>query len=233
EQTREAAAAELARWRAELDACFAGGACTTEQGRQLAAHVAAFRLPRAAFDDVISGVEMDLDRRRFRSFEELRQYGLRVASAVGLICIEIFGYTDDRCRQYAVDLGLALQLTNILRDLGHDLRDGRLYLPQEDLDRFNVTEDDLRQGVVTGPVHALLDFEARRAREYFALAAAGLPRADARRLVAARIMGAIYFNLLERIERSNFQVFEATIRAPRWRKALLAATTWASTMVGL
>jgi phytoene synthase len=152
---------------------------------------------------------------------------------VGLICIEIFGYTNEQCRQYAIDLGVALQLTNILRDLGRDLAAGRLYLPVEDLERFNVTEDDLRAGLVTDRVRALLQFEARRVRDYFARAARELPREDARRLVAARIMGAIYFDLLERIEKSDYRVFSETIRVPRWRRATIAAATWLSAVAGL
>jgi phytoene synthase len=114
-----------------------------------------------------------------------------VASAVGLVCVEIFGYTNPQCRQYAIDLGIALQLTNILRDVGRDLAAGRLYLPMEDLARFGVTEDDLRAGRATDPVRGLLDFESRRARDHYLRAAQALPREDARGL-AARIMGAIY-----------------------------------------
>jgi phytoene synthase len=231
--SKAAASAELSKWRDELAACYGSRPPRTPQGLALAPHIAAFNLPRRCFDAVIDGVEIDLDRPRFRTFEDLREYCLHVASAVGLICIEIFGYTNEQCRQYAIDLGIALQLTNILRDLGRDLAAGRLYLPVEDLERFNVSEDDLRAGRVTDRVRALLQFEARRARDYFARAARGLPREDARRLVAARIMGAIYFDLLERIERGGFQVFSGTIRAPRWRKAMIAAGTWASVMAGL
>jgi phytoene synthase len=228
-----AAAAELSKWRDELAACYEGRPPRTPQGLALAPHIAAFHLPRRSFDDVIDGVEIDLDRPRFRTFADLRQYCLRVASAVGLICIEIFGYTNEQSRQYAVDLGIALQLTNILRDLGRDLAAGRLYLPVEDLERFGVSEDDLRAGHVTERVRALLQFEAGRARDCFARAARGLPREDARSLVAARIMGAIYLDLLERIEMSDYHVFSETIRAPRWRRATIAATTWLSAMAGL
>lgn len=232
-QRRAEGAAELARWRQELDACCAGRPCATEQGRNLVVHVAKFGLPRQSFDDVIDGVEMDLDGRRYATFDQLREYCLRVASAVGLICLEIFGARDPGSRQYAIDLGIALQLTNILRDVGHDLASGRLYLPQEDLARFRLSEGDLRAGIVTAPIRALLDFEARRVREWFARAAAELPRADARRLTAARIMGAIYFDLLERIERSDYAVFGDPIRTPRWRKLLVAGRTWCAAKAGL
>ena len=232
EDSRLAAAASLAGWRNEVAACFEGRQPRTPQGMALAPHVAAFNLPRKPFEDVIDGVEIDIGQPRFRTFDGLREYCLRVASAVGLVCIEIFGYTNPRCREYAVDLGIALQLTNILRDLGRDLAAGRLYLPTDDLARFGVREDDLRAGRATDAIRALLDFESKRAREHYRRAAQVLPREDARRLAAARIMGAIYLNLLGRIETSGFGVFGAPVRVPRWRQAAIAATTWLSTMAG-
>jgi phytoene synthase len=230
---RTAVSAELARWRRELAAAFDGSPVETTVARNLAPHIPVFNLPRRAFDDVIDGVEMDLDDRRYATFEDLLQYCLRVASAVGLICIEIFGYQDDRCRDYAIDLGVALQLTNILRDLGKDLKAGRLYLPQDDLVRCGVTEDALRAGIVSEPVRHLLELEAVRARDYYRRAARALPAIDARRLVAARIMGAIYFDLLRRIEHSGYAVFGPVIRASRWRKGLIAASVWTQSMLGL
>lgn len=233
EAARRAAADALSGWRAELAACFEGGQPCTSQGAALLPHIAAFTLPRQPFEDVIDGVEIDLDRPRFRSFDDLREYCLRVASAVGLVCIEIFGYTNATSRQYATDLGIALQLTNILRDLGRDLSAGRLYLPADDLERFGVSEDHLRAGVVTAKVRALLEFEARRARDHYLKAARELPREDAKRFVAARIMGAIYLHLLQRIEMRGFDVFGAPVRVPRWRQVSIAASVWLSTMIGL
>ena len=233
EDSRLAAAASLAGWRNEVAACFEGRQPRTPQGMALAPHVAAFNLPRKPFEDVIDGVEIDIGQPRFRTFDGLREYCLRVASAVGLVCIEIFGYTNPRCREYAVDLGIALQLTNILRDLGRDLAAGRLYLPTDDLARFGVREDDLRAGRATDAIRALLDFESKRAREHYRRAAQVLPREDARRLAAARIMGAIYFELLERIEMSGYEVFGAPVRVPRWRQAAIAASTWLAAMAGL
>jgi phytoene synthase len=233
EESRRAAAASLAGWRSELAACYEGRQPSTPQGMALAPHVSAFKLPRKPFEDVIEGVAIDLDRPRFRTFDELREYCLRVASAVGLVCVEIFGYTNPASRRYAVELGIALQLTNILRDLGRDLGAGRLYLPTDDLARFGVHEDDLRAGRATDAIRALLDFESRRAREYYLRAAHALPREDARRLAAARIMGAIYIHLLERIEMSGYDVFGEPLRVPRWRQAAIAASAWLSTMAGL
>ncbi|MFO7694019.1 MAG: presqualene diphosphate synthase HpnD [Vicinamibacterales bacterium] len=232
EDARRAATASMAVWRGELAACYEGGQPRTPQGIALAPHIAAFKLPRQPLEDVIDGVEIDLDRPRFRTFDELRAYCLRVASAVGLVCIEIFEYTNPRARQYAIDLGIALQLTNILRDLGRDLDAGRLYLPTDDLERFGVAEADLRAGRATGSIRALLEFQSKRARDHYARAAQELPREDAKRLAAARIMGAIYLNLLGRIEMSGYDVFGAPIRVPRWRQATIAASTWLATMAG-
>ncbi len=233
-----AAAEELKRWRSELAAAFEGGCPETRQGQALAPFAARFGLPREAFEALIEGVEMDLAERRYQTFPELYEYCIRVASAVGLICLEIFGYDDPRSRQYAIDLGVALQLTNILRDVPGDLAQGRLYLPLEDLRAHGVSESDLKaeaasagSGVRSPRVKALLQQQARRAHDFYARAAAGLPRGDARRLVAAKIMGAIYQCLLDRIERADYDVFTAVIRIPRPRRALIAARTWLATQL--
>lgn len=225
-------ASQLAGWRAELAACYGQGEPRTRQGTALAPFIARFSLPRDAFEAVIDGVAMDLDRSRYQTFDELREYCLRVASAVGRLCIEIFGYRDPATRGYARDLGLALQLTNIIRDVGTDLSRGRLYLPLEDLARFGCAEDDLRAGVVSGKVRALLAHECGRARAYYEKAERELPRADRRRMVAARIMAGIYHAILDRIERSGYDVFSRVIRVPRPRRAVIAATLWARVMSG-
>jgi len=229
-------ARELARWRSELAAAFDGGTPETPQGRALAPLVHRFGLPRGSFEALIEGVEMDIGTRRYDTFDDLYQYCIRVASAVGLICLEIFGYKDPRSRQYAVDLGVALQLTNILRDVPLDLERGRVYLPQEDLRRHGVSEGDLRQemtragtGVQAPAVKALLRQQAERARSFYGRAAASLPRGDARRLAPAEIMGAIYRAILDRIERSDYDVFTRVVRIPRPRRALIAVTTWIRT----
>ncbi|MDP9323407.1 MAG: presqualene diphosphate synthase HpnD [Acidobacteriota bacterium] len=233
-----AAMAEIARWRGELAAAFEGGTPRTPQGRALAPLIPQFNLPRPAFESLIEGVEMDLGSRRYDTFADLYEYCIRVASAVGLICLEIFGYGDPRSRQYAVDLGVALQLTNILRDVPEDLRRGRVYIPQEDLRRHGCSEEDLAResaggGVRAPKVKALLRQQAERAREYYRKAADGLPRADAQRLLAAQIMGAIYRGILTRIERSDYDVFSRVVRIPRPQRALIAAATWARTALGV
>jgi phytoene synthase len=155
-----------------------------------------------------------------------------VASAVGLICVEIFGYRDLGSLAYAESLGIALQLTNIIRDIAVDLRRGRIYLPCEDLRRFGVSEDDLRRGRVTPEVAALLQFQCGRARAYYERAAWQLPAVDAGNLVAAEIMGGIYYGILTRIEAANYDVFSSRIRVPRPRRAMIALRIWLQTLVG-
>jgi phytoene synthase len=232
---RQKAEQELSLWRRELARCFEPGAPEpqTRQGRALRPLVSEFRLPRQPFEDLIDGVAMDLAIDRYETIDDLLEYCRRVASAVGLVCIEIFGCRDAGSRDYAINLGLALQLTNIVRDVGVDLAHGRVYLPQEDLRRFGCTESALRDGVVTEPVRHLLAFEIARAREYFHRAAVALPRNDARRLVAAEIMGAIYQDILRRIEERRYDVFREVIRVPRPARFLIALKTWVRTLAGL
>jgi len=225
------AADPLAVWRAELDFCYFGPGPRTTQGKALLPHICEFNLPREPFDELIDGVAMDLAHARYPTFEALAEYCRRVASTVGLICIEIFGYRDPATRAYAVNLGMALQLTNIIRDVAADLRQGRMYLPLEDLVRFGVTEEALRTGHVTQPVRELLRFECVRARDYYLRAAADLPAVDAGSLMAAEIMGGIYFEILQRIERAGYDVFRRRIRVPRPYRALIALRIWARTIL--
>jgi phytoene synthase len=236
--SRDSAERELTRWRAELAAVFGSGTPGTPQGRALAPLVPRFGLPKRSFEALIEGVEMDLTTCRYESFAHLHEYCIRVASAVGLICLEIFGYRDPAARQYATDLGVALQLTNILRDVPEDFARGRLYIPLEDLRAHACSEDDLRReiaqagtGVRSPAVRALLRAQAQRAHEYYRRARAALPPGDARRLVAAEIMGAIYRAILTRIERRDYDVFTEVVRVPRPRRAAIAAATWARTLL--
>ena len=229
---RARATAQIAAWRSELHSVYAGTP-QLPQGVALQPFVREFGLPRARFEELIEGVEMDLACTRYDTFAALSEYCRRVASAVGLICVEIFGYADPSARAYAESLGLALQLTNIIRDVGADLRRGRIYLPTEDLQRFGVTEGDLGRGVVTEAVSALLRFECDRAREYYRRASSQLPRVDTRSLVAAEIMGGIYYAVLERIERAGYDVFSRRIRVPRPQRAIIALRIWMMSLLGM
>ena len=170
-------------------------------------------------EEIIAGVEMDLTIQRYSTFEELRLYCYRVASAVGLVSIEIFGYRNPACQDYAVQLGLALQTTNIIRDVGKDLQAGRIYLPQEDLARFNYSENELRERHYNERFVQLMEFEAGRARQFFSRAAEVLPKEDRRSMVAAEIMASIYRGLLRRMELDKFRVFEKEYKLNKLEKA--------------
>ena len=162
-------------------------------------------------------------------YKRQHQYCLRVASAVGLICIEIFGYRNPRAQDYAVALGVALQLTNIVRDVPVDLAGGRIYLPQEDLIRFGVTERNLAAGF-SESVAELMAFECNRARVYYRASQEALPSEDARSLVAAEIMSGIYVAILNRIEQRSYDIFSEVVRVPRPRRALIAIQVWTRVM---
>ena len=213
-------------WRAELARGYDGSAPATPQGQRLQPFISRFDLPRQAFDDVIDGVAMDLDTTRYKTFDDLFEYCRRVASAVGLICIRIFGCRSDSAREYAVNLGVALQLTNIVRDIPGDLARGRVYLPLDDLAAHGCTVDDLARGAVTAPVKRLLAFECARARDFYQRAILARPDEDRRRLVAAEIMRAVYFETLRRIERNGYDVFTARVRVQRPMQACIALRQW-------
>ena len=213
-------------WRAEIDRCYGDAEPVTAQGRYLQPFVRQFDLPRQAFEDVIDGVAMDLDTTRYHTFADLFEYCRRVASAVGLVCIRIFGCQSPGSCDYALNLGVALQLTNILRDIKDDFARGRVYLPLEDLSAHHCTVADLEAGVVSVPVRALLAFECARAREFYQRAVDARPPEDRRRLVAAEIMRAVYFETLRRIERNDYDVFTARVRVARPRQAAIALKQW-------
>jgi 15-cis-phytoene synthase len=224
--------AGLARWTAELDKAYAG-APETELGRELAETVARFPIPRGAFEDILGGCRMDLTTRRYATFADLRVYCERVASAVGLASIEIFGYDDPGTRDYAIELGLALQLTNILRDIAPDARRDRIYLPLEDMERFGVSEAELLAAVDdprasrSPRLRDLLAFEAERARSHYAAAARALPERDRHAMRAAEIMGAVYRAVLEEWARRRHPVAGPRVQLSKPRKLWIALRTLA------
>jgi phytoene synthase len=186
--------------------------------RDLRGLYAKYAITPPMLDEIIDGVEMDLRNVRYESFEELRVYCYRVASAVGLVSIEIFGYRNAACRDYAIALGFALQVTNIIRDVGKDLNNGRVYLPQEDLARFGYSEGDLRARKYNEAFVQLMNFESERAEGFFSEAAALLPREDRRSMVAAEIMTSVYHALLRRMKADRFRVFDKEYRLSKIEK---------------
>jgi 15-cis-phytoene synthase len=216
----------LKRWREELDRVYAGTP-TRALSRALADSAQRFNIPRELFEEIIAGVEMDLSRKRYQSWQELEPYCYRVASALGLICIEIFGYRNPSAKSYAENLGLALQLTNILRDVREDAERGRIYIPLEDLERFQVREEEILGAAYTPNFVSLMDFEARRAQELYAKAQNALAPEDRATLLTAEAMRLIYAALLERIIKSNYRVLDRRHSLSAPHKLYLVGRAWA------
>lgn len=212
------AARALAACRRDLDLCYANGAragnelALTPQMAELAEAVARFKIPRPLFDQLIAGLAMDLSVTRYSTFDDLLVYCYGVASTIGLISIQILGYRNPSARVYASHLGVALQLVNILRDLGSDARRGRLYLPLEDLSRFAVPPESVLRGQPDGHFDALVQHEVERARGYFSLARQSLSPEDRRSLRAAEIMAAIYWKILARVAERGGHVLQERVR---------------------
>lgn len=216
----------LDEWRRELDRCYHGKAVHPIT-MTLTQAIRRFSIPQEYFDELITGVEMDLTCSRYPTFPELYTYCYRVAGVVGLMCIEMFGYRNPHAKDYAVNLGVALQLTNIMRDLRVDAERGRIYLPQEELTRFGYSERELLQGVYNPAFVELMRSCSEQARQYFHSARQSLAVEDRRSLFAAEIMGTIYYQLLETIEASGYRVFDRTITLPTRRKLWIALSIWA------
>lgn len=220
-QTVDERRAALASWRNSLDQAL-HGVFDSPVFPALADTVERYQLPPRYLHELIDGVEMDLDRSEYETFEELSGYCYKVASVVGLCCVHIWGYTDERAFEPALKCGIALQLTNILRDLKEDAAHGRIYLPQEDLRRFGYTADDLRRGVIDRRFRELMRFEVDRAERFYA-EAAELNRwlsPEGRAVFGA--MTHIYRGLLDEIKRADGDVFRRRIRLTTWRKLRIA-----------
>ena len=219
---------ELTRWRSELDAVYSG-VPTTPIMVSLAYHVKSMGIPKAYFEELIKGVEMDLFNNRYVTFDELSLYCYRVASVVGLICLHIFGATSARAQDYAVALGMAFQLTNILRDVGTDAQERRIYLPLEDLKKWNYAEKSMLNRSYSPEFRALMEYEASRAHHYYQRADAALKAlspAERRALTVAEIMRGIYSRILDHIGRSNYQVFGPRISLTTTQRLIIAIRIW-------
>ena len=210
---------QLRRWRRQLDAAMAGDCGDSRIMPAFLDTVRRFSIPARYFHWIIDGAEMDLNHDRYRTFDDLYRYCFHVASAVGLVCIQIYGYTDERARRYAEYCGIAFQLTNILRDVREDAEMGRIYLPEEDLGRFGYTPEDLRKGIVDTRFRSLMSFEAERAAEYYAKARDLLPLVDKTSRPALWAMMKIYRGLLGKIVRRGYDVFGGTVRLSTPTKA--------------
>ncbi|MDO8788081.1 MAG: presqualene diphosphate synthase HpnD [Sulfuritalea sp.] len=216
---------KLAWWRTEIAALFAGRP-SHPVTQALTASLKTFSLPQEQLLEIIDGMEMDLDQVRYADFKALHLYCYRVASVVGLLAAEIFGYHDRLTLKYAHDLGLAFQLTNIIRDVGEDARRGRIYLPQDELSRFGVAETDLLQARYSDSFRRLMAFQVERALAMYRQAFALLPAPDRKAQRAGLIMAAIYRATLDEIVRDDYRVLDQRISLPPLRKLWLAGKTW-------
>src|ERR1044071_3686031 len=219
--------AALAGWREDLRRAYNGQQSAMVVNRELKPVIEQYRLPFQYFDELLKGVEMDLDIKRYETYEKLEVYCYRVASIVGLLSIEIFGHKNPACKEYAIYLGKALQFTNILRDVRTDAERGRIYIPLSELDRFKVTEKEILAFEYSSRFCELASSMAERAREFYRRARNTLPPEDRRSMVAAELMGSVYWRLLRKLETEKFDVFGP--RPPRLNKGqkmFLIFRTW-------
>ena len=219
--------ARLADWRADIRRACEGEAPQFAVNAELQPIIQRYRLPFEHFDELIRGVEMDLDINRYGDYAQLELYCYRVASVVGLLSIEIFGYHDPSCREYAICLGKALQLTNILRDVRTDAERGRIYLPLSELARFGVSPEEILQWQYSDRFLALAQSVAERARHFYQQAREALPETDRRSMVAAELMGSVYWRLLRKLEGHRFNVFgPRPTRLNKCQKLMLILRAW-------
>lgn len=215
---------KLQWWREEIGRAY-DDTSQHPVARALQPVVRDYDLPREYFDEIIDGMEMDLDETRYESFQDLALYCYRVASVVGLIAVEIFGYKDRKTLKYAHDLGMAFQLTNILRDIGEDAARGRIYIPRDEMIAHGVSEEDITKGRMTEGMAALLRDQACRARRYYEQALYKLPEEDRFRQRSGLIMAAVYMTLLDSIEQEGYPVLKRRVSLSPWRKLWIAWRT--------
>ena len=216
----------LHKWRVELEKALRFESSSPLLNK-VSKSIQKFNIPLEPFFELIRGMEMDIQHKRYFTFNDLQTYCYRVASTVGLMCIEIFGYKNPSARDFAINLGLALQLTNILRDVKTDAENGRIYLPKEDMDRFNYTEEELLKNIYNENFVLLMRYEADKAKEYFKKADMSLRFEDKPSMFAARAMQHIYSRLLQKLEDANFNVFDKKIKVSKLDKTALALGVWA------
>lgn len=219
--------ARLAAWREDIQKASRHESTAFPVNQELQPVIARYHLPFEYLDELLRGVEMDLDIKRYETCTDLEQYCYRVASVVGLLSIEIFGYRNPGCRDYAIHLGKALQLTNILRDVRTDAERGRIYLPREELARFSVREEEILQFQYSTRFRSLAESVADRARGFYRRAREALPAEDRCSMGAAELMGSVYWRLLQKLEAQKFNVFDPTpTRVSKWQKIFLICRTW-------
>ncbi|MCH8107897.1 MAG: presqualene diphosphate synthase HpnD [Chloroflexi bacterium] len=230
EGSNEEKLAMLVSLRSHLSECYQGHAATPVF-LALADVAGRYEIPEEYFQEVLSGVQSDLVKDRYEDFEQLRAYCYQVASVVGLICLQIFGYKDSNAKAHAIDLGLAMQLTNIARDVREDLEFGRIYLPQDEMARFGYTEEELQAGVVNDAFVNLMRFQAQRAKGYFRSGFQLLPYLSPRSRACPAVLGRLYTKILDRIESADYDVLSNRIGLSTTEKVRVTAQTWISSIM--
>jgi len=217
---------KLRKWRIELEKSL-NGHSEYPLINKLSKTIQNFNIPLQPFFDLIRGMEMDLQRKRYVTFNDLQTYCYNVASTVGLMCIEIFGYRHPSAKDFAINLGIALQLTNILRDIKKDAEKGRIYIPKEDMDKFNYNELDVFNNTYNENFQNMMKYQVERAREYFNAATACLNREDKKAMFAARAMQHIYSRMLNKIVDADYNVYQNKIKISTFKKVGISLGVWA------
>ena len=217
---------KLHKWRIEIEKSIDGHS-DYQLLNKLGKTISQFNIPLEPFFELVRGMEMDLQRKRYLTFEDLRLYCYRVASTVGLMCIEIFGYKHQSTKEFAINLGIALQLTNILRDIKNDAKNGRIYLPQEELVRFRYSEEEIIKNTYNSNFASLMKFEADRAKSYFDKATECLNLDDKASMFAARAMQHIYYKILNKIIDADYDIYSRNIKVAKIEKVGIAVGVWA------
>jgi len=217
---------KLRKWRIELEKSFSGHSEYLILNK-LSSTIQKFNIPLEPFFELLKGMEMDLQKNRYLTFDDLQLYCYRVASTVGLMCVEIFGYKHASTRDFAINLGIALQLTNILRDIKKDAENGRIYLPQEDLKKFNYNENDILNQTYNSNFTEMMKYESDRAKEYFDKATASLNIEDKAEMFAARAMQHIYCKMLGKIVDVDYDVYNNNIKVSTFQKVGISVGVWA------
>ncbi len=222
---------DLERFRTSLHACV-GGERRGPLWVALGDAIDRYAIPTSYFEELARGVEMDLEVSRYRSFEDLWHYCYRVASVVGLICVRVFGYRDPAALEYAVDLGIAMQVTNIMRDVREDAERGRIYLPQEDLERFGVSEEEILGGIYSERFGELMRFEADRTWQYFEKGRKLIPLLGLRSRMCVNTIRGVYAELLERMAARDYDIFSERVQFSRGEKMALIGRLWVEGAMG-
>lgn len=217
---------KLRKWRIELEKSL-NGHSDYPLINKLSKTIQNFNIPLEPFFDLLKGMEMDLQHKRYLTFNDLQTYCYHVASTVGLMCIEIFGYRHPSAKDFAINLGIALQLTNILRDIKKDAEKGRIYLPQEDLRKFGYHESDIFNNTYNENFQKMMKYQVERAKEYFNTATACLNREDKKAMFAARAMQHIYYRMLNKIVDADYDVYNNKIKISTAKKVGISLGVWA------